>query len=172
MSPTTNEDSRELGWDDRIDEPSEGDFVVFPDGIYPFTILSFTRGRHEASAKLPACNQATIQIEFYGGPQLGTNIVNHLLFLHTKTQGMLCQFFKGIGLRKSGEPLVIDFDAVAGRKGYAKLGSRVYEDTTYQDVKKFIDPEDWPDKTPAQVAQPAQPAPPAQPKPPVGDSPF
>jgi hypothetical protein len=163
----TTEPGRELGWDERIDEPDEGDFTIFPDGIYPFTIIAFERGRHTGSTKLPACNKAILSIEFDGGQILGTTVVKHNLFLHTKNTGLLAQFFRGIGLRKHGDPIIQQWDAVPGRKGYAKLGKRSYDGKDYPDIKKFIDPEDWPGQTPTDVAQPAQPAAPAQPVQPV-----
>lgn len=171
----TQDQGQVLGWDSKIDNPDEGDFTLFPDGIYPFSVTKFERGRHEASDNLPECPMAKVYLEFDGGPQLGTTTVMHRLFLHTKTQGMLAQFFKGIGLRKHGEPLVLDWNAIHGRKGYAKLGTRKYNNEDYQKIKKFIPPEDWPTTTPAQVVQqPAQPAPlaqPVQPAPPVQQPP-
>jgi len=168
-------EGRELGWDERITAPSEGGFVVFPDGIYPFTVLNFERGRHTGSDKLPPCNMMTANIEFNGGPQLGTTIVKHKLFLHTKETiiGLLSQFFRGVGLRKHGDDLELNWAAAEGRTGFAKLGKRVFEGRDYQDIKKFIDPEEQPTRTPAQVAQPAQSAQPAKPAMPVSDdAPF
>lgn len=143
----TTDEGRELGWDERIEDPDEGDYVLFPDGIYPFTVHHIEKGRHPGSKKLPPCNMVTVFIEFDGGPQLGTNTVQHKLFLHTKTTGLISQFFKGIGLRKSGEPLVLDWNKPVGKRGYAKLGQREYDGKMYQDIKKFIEPSDWPEQT-------------------------
>jgi hypothetical protein len=150
------EEGRELGWDEEIETPDEGDFVVFPNGIYPFVIHHIERGRHTGSTKLPPCNMVTVHIEFDGGELLGTNTVKHKLFLHTKTTGLLSQYFRGTGLRKHGDPLVLDWNATVGKRGYAQLGIREYEGKEYQDIKKFIDPEDWP-TPPMQTQQPANP---------------
>lgn len=163
---------RELGWDERVDQPDEGGFTMLPDGIYPFKVLSFERSRHEGSEKLPACNSAIVSIEFDGGPQLGTTSVKHTLFLHTKTTGLLSQFFRGIGLRKHGDPLVLNWGAISGRQGYAKLGKRTYDGREFQDIKNFLYPEDWPAQASSQPAQPAQPVQPAQSITPGEDAPF
>ncbi|MHC4195961.1 MAG: hypothetical protein ACYSQZ_08480, partial [Planctomycetota bacterium] len=125
--------------------------------IYPFTIHHMERGRHTGSDRLPPCNKATVFIEFDGGPQLGITTVKHQLFLHTKVTGLLAQFFRAIGLRKHGDPLVLNWNAIPGRKGYAKLGKRKHEDRWYPKVKEFLDPEDRPVQAATPPAQPAQP---------------
>jgi hypothetical protein len=96
--------------------------------------------------------------------------VKHRLFLHSKTTGLLAQFFRGIGLRKHGDPLVLDWNAVAGCRGYAKLGTRKYEGRDFQEIKSFIEPDDWPANPPQPVQQqqpqrPLQPQQPQQPQP-------
>jgi len=167
-------DGRELGWDEQIESPNEGDFAIFPNGVYPFVVTGHEKGRFEGSEKLPACNQVIANIEFDGGPLLDTTTVRHRLYLHTNMTGLLSQFFRGVNLRKHGDPLVLKWDAVAGRRGWAELGTREHKGKTYQSIKKFLDQEDWP----TQVGQPAVPVqqqqfqPPAQPAPPVGDAPF
>ncbi|MBN1518160.1 DUF669 domain-containing protein [Candidatus Sumerlaeota bacterium] len=141
-------EEREYGWDETIENPDEGDFVIFPEGVYPFVVKHFERGRHTGSDKLPPCNMATVHIEFDGG-QLGTTTVKHKLFLHSKTTGLLAQFFRGIGLRKKGDPLKFNWNAVPGCRGFAKLGVRKYKGNDFQDIKSFVDPENQPAETPA-----------------------
>ncbi|MDT2173231.1 hypothetical protein P7H02_20090, partial [Paenibacillus larvae] len=52
---------RELGWDDTI-EKDGGEFVLLPEGDYNFTVTKFERGRFAGSAKMPACNQAKLEL--------------------------------------------------------------------------------------------------------------
>ena len=93
-------EEREFGWDDEIENDNE--FQILPDGDYNFTVTGFERGRHQGSAKLPPCNKAIITLNVADGKgNQGT--IKHNLFLHTKTEGMLCAFFTAIGQRKHGE---------------------------------------------------------------------
>lgn len=150
-----NTENKEYGWEEPpIDNPNEGDFVLLPDGEYPFTVTTFERERFAGSAKLPACNMAVIHLLVDSGPA-GQVTIKHRLYLHSKCQGLIAQFFKGVGLRKKGEQLVMNWSALAGCTGRVKLGKRADKnDPTkfWQDVKGFAD----------STAQPAQsPTPPA-----------
>lgn len=69
-----NEIERELGWDDQI-ENDGADFVILPEGDYNFEVVSFERGRHNGSDKLPPCNKATIHIKVKG--EEGETIIKH-----------------------------------------------------------------------------------------------
>lgn len=133
---------RELGWDEEISKESE--FTLLPDGNYNFTVVSFERARHQGSAKLPPCNKAIINIKIDGG-ELGSITIKHNLFLHTKCEGMLSEFFIAIGLKKHGEKLAMNWNQVPGKTGRCK----VYIDTfTRKDgtegqsnqIKRFLEP--------------------------------
>ena len=134
---------RELSWDDEI-ENDRGDWVLLPEGEYPFTIKTYERKRFAGSAKLPPCNQAELTIEIDGG-EAGVTTVRHSLYLHTKTEGLLCAFFTAIGQRKHGEKLRMNWQSVPGSKGRCKV---VIEDWTGKDgenhqsnrIKSFIEP--------------------------------
>ena len=104
-------EERELGWDDTIEKESAG-FIILPEGDYEFKVLEFQRARHEGSEKLPPCNK-----------------------------GMISAFFIGIGLKKHGEPLKMDWPRVVGRKGRAKIGIRMHDGKQYNEIKRFYDPE-------------------------------
>ena len=110
---------RELGWDDEI-EKDGGDFIVLPAGDYDFTVTKFERGRFAGSEKMPACNQAKLELTVHS-PEHGDIVVFHNLFLHTKTEGLLSNFFAGIGQKKKGEKLRMNWNAVVGAKGRLKL---------------------------------------------------
>lgn len=112
--------SREIGWDDVIEKDGP-DFVLLPDGEYPFRVTKLERARFQGSAKLPPCNMAILTITVDGGEK-GASIVTHRLYLHTKTEGLLCSFFESIGQRKHGEPLRPRWGDVTGSTGHCRLG--------------------------------------------------
>lgn len=138
-----NELERELGWDDTIEK--ENEFIILPAGDYNFTVTNFERGRHNGSAKLPACNKAVIDIAIEG-PK-GKKIIKHNLFLHTTTEGMLSNFFTGIGQKKKGEPLKMNWGQVVGSKGKCKvsihkwISNNTGEELEDNQIKTFYAPE-------------------------------
>jgi len=157
---------RELGWDDTINNDGD-DFIVLPAAVYPFTIIEFERGRHAGSAKLPPCNKAMLKVKVHGGAKGEVTVSKHQLFLHTKTEGMVCQFFRSIGSRKHGEAMVMDWNSVQGATGFCKLGIRRYQkkdDSEWyeiNEIKVFLDPDhksvvDWLSANAQQQAAPVQ----------------
>ncbi len=138
----TNE--HEFGWEDEIqDDGSAG--TLLPPGDYDFVVTKFERARHNGSEKLPPCNKAVIYMEV--GPQ--SVEIKHNLFLHTKTEGLLCEFFRSIGHRRHGEALQMNWAMVPGSTGRCRVAHRTYNNEKYNDVKKFLDP-------PAAASQPPQ----------------
>ena len=140
---------RELGWDDQIER--ESDFILAPAGDYDFVVTGFERARHEGSPKLPPCNKAVVSIQI-STPE-GDATIKHNLFLHTKTEGMLSAFFIGIGQKKHGEPLRMNWNNVIGARGKCKVGIREYkgddgEIKQFNEIKKFYEP-----TAPAQTQQ-------------------
>lgn len=131
---------RELGWEDEI-EKDGSDFILLPEGDYFFTVTKFERARFQGSAKMPACNQAKLELTVHS-PEHGDVIVFHNLFLHTKTEGLLSQFFAGIGQKKKGEKLRMNWNTVIGSKGKLKLEINKFwgndgQEKTNNQVKKF-----------------------------------
>lgn len=150
-----NED-RELGWDDEIQNDDAGAKEVLPAGNYPFEIVDVKRERHfpKPDGKLPECNKAVVTVRVHHAQGEYVDLTSNL-FLHSRCEGMLCQFFKAIGHRKHGEPLKPDWSRVVGARGTCKLAVREYmgQDGAKRqanDVKSFLDP--------ALVAPPAPPA--------------
>ena len=134
---------KEFAWDDVIENDST--FELIPNGEYDFTVKSFARGRHNGSTKLPACPKAIVTIIVH--TPNGDREFEHNLFLHSKTEGMLCAFFTAIGLRKHGEQLRMDWNRVTGAKGRCKVGKRVWkgndgEDHTSNEIKSFLEPKE------------------------------
>jgi hypothetical protein len=138
-------DGRELSWDDEIENDNAGGgFNLLPPGEYPFKVIGFERGRYAGGDKLPACNKAVIEILVDGGPH-GEATLKENLFLHSKTEGILCSFFRSIGQRKSGEKLTMNWGAVVGSEGHCKLSVRTWKkkdgsDGESNQVKTWLDP--------------------------------
>ena len=134
-----SEMERELGWDDEIEKDS-GEFILLPEGDYDFTVESFERSRHGGSEKLPACNKAILRLRI--DTEEGSALINHNLFLHTKTEGMISAFFTSIGQKKKGEKIKMNWNAVVGAKGRCKVGVHEWTGTDGEkwqgnDIKKF-----------------------------------
>lgn len=139
-----NEMERELGWDDEIEKDS-GEFILLPEGDYNFTITKFERGRFNGSDKMPACNQAKLELTIHS-PEYGDVTVFHTLFLHTKTEGLLSNFFAGIGQKKKGERARMNWNAVVGSRGKCEIKQNHYttkgEERVNNKVHKFYDYEE------------------------------
>lgn len=130
---------RELGWDDEIQHDSP-DFVILPEGDYDFVVTEFERARHPGSDKLPPCNKAVVHIKIEG--KEGISTIRHQLFLHTITEGLLADFFKGIGQRKKGEKISMNWNKVVGATGRAKVGIREWDGKQYNEIKRFYEPDE------------------------------
>ena len=127
-----------LDWDSEIS--AESSFTVLPEGEYSFRVVEFERQYHNGSEKLPSCPKASLKIEIDGGEK-GKSFVTHNLFIHRKTEGLLCEFFTAIGQKKHGEPLKMNWQTVIGATGKCKIGIRIYNDNEYNEIKKFLKPD-------------------------------
>jgi hypothetical protein len=128
---------RELGWEDEI-EKEGGNFVLLPAGDYNFTVAKFERGRFQGSEKMPPCNQAKLELTIHSAEH-GDVTVFHNLMLHTKTEGFLSNFFTGIGQKKPGEKLRMNWNTVIGSKGRCKVVQNKYTSKGEERVNNQID---------------------------------
>jgi hypothetical protein len=144
----TDNNLRELGWDDTIEKDSRYELV--PAGDYWFTVKSFARGRHNGSEKLPSCPKAELQLELTDG-QHKTRF-SHSLFRHSITEGLLCPFFTAIVKRKHGEQLRMNWQKVSGARGRCKVIIEPYEGRDYNKIARFYEYD--PDKMTVPAAQP------------------
>lgn len=150
-----SENGYELSWDSPIEKESP-EFVTLPEGDYDFEVVNFERARHPGSDRLPPCNKAVVHIKIEG-PE-GMTIIKHNLFLHSNTEGMLCAFFTGIGQRKKGERVTMNWNAVVGARGRAKVGIRKWKNDngkefTANEIKRFYEAENAPQLQPQQNAR-------------------
>ncbi|MGN1133788.1 MAG: DUF669 domain-containing protein [Oscillospiraceae bacterium] len=133
-----NEDFKEFGWEDEI--VNEEQYVMLPEGDYDFTVEKVERGRHNGSEKMPPCNKAIVTITVWG-PEDKVNIVENFM-LCNKLEWKLSQFFLSIGLKKHGEPLRMNWNAVTGKKGKCHVYVDNYKDKNGNDrqsnkIRKF-----------------------------------
>ena len=145
-----NNNGYEYSWDSVIENDSP-EFILLPDGDYDFTVERFERGRYEGGDKLPACPKATLYLKISG--QEGDVTIRKDLFLHSKCEGVLCAFFTCIGQRKHGQRVSMNWNAVPGSRGRAKVGSRVYNGNKYNEIKRFLEPAEQSYAVPAQAQQ-------------------
>lgn len=138
--------SRELGWDDEIQHDGSP-FQVLPEGDYLFSVTKFERARHNGSEKIPPCNKAVLTLllrEKQGSGSVQTN-----LYLHSKFEWKLCQFFTAIGQRKHGEAIRMNWSEVTGASGYCHVTVRKWtgndgKEREGNEVTEFYDPRNIP----------------------------
>lgn len=132
-------DTNILGWDDTI-ENDGGEYIVLPEGDYPFTVTSFERGSFPGGAKIPACNKAvlTLTVEHEG---TSVNVKTDII-LYKTIEWKISAFFRCIGLKKHGEKLKMKWNEVVGRTGRAHFKPREGRDgRQFNDVDRFLDPD-------------------------------
>lgn len=130
-----------LDWDDAIENDGQ-EYVLLPEGDYNFTVANFERGRHPGSAKIPACNKASLTLQV----QTKEGVANIFLdlFLYRTMEWKLSQFFRCIGQKQKGERLVMDWNRVAGSIGRAHIRQSEYTANdgttkTRNEVDRFYD---------------------------------
>ena len=106
-------DFREFSWDDEIQ--NEDTFTLLDAGDYEFEIVKFERARHEGSEKIPPCNKAVVTFKV-GGTALTENFL-----LCSTLEWKLSQLFLSVGLKKHGEPLRMNWQALPGKRGVCKV---------------------------------------------------
>ena len=113
-----NEMDRELGWDDEIQNDSN--FIELPEGDYDFIIDHYERARHAGSDKIPPCNKAIVFFRVTG-PNGQEITIQSSYILHTRMEWKLSELFCGVGLKKKGEKLNMNWAALPGLKGRAQI---------------------------------------------------
>lgn len=134
---TTNTYEGALDWNSEIEET----YLDLPDGTYDFTVVELERGHYEpkpdGKIKEP-CPQVKVYVEVKDPNSDQKAKINTLLILHTRTKGLLCNFFRSIGVMKKGESLKMDWNVI-GKTGKLKLS---HNDKNYMQIDKFLSPEE------------------------------
>ena len=136
-----NENNMIMDWNDSIE--SDGtEYILLPEGDYNFEVINFERGRFPGSAKIPACNKASIVVQV--STKDGVATVKFDLLLYRTLEWRISGFFRSIGQKKHGEKLTMDWNKVVGSKGRAHFKQRTYvnnqgEEKSINDIAYFID---------------------------------
>lgn len=133
-----------LGWDDEITD-SRPDFILLPEGEYEFTVQSYERAWYQGGAKLPPCPKATINLRVETAD--GVAIIKERFFLtKNNCERYVSRFYVCIGMMPEGGTVKMNWPAVVGRRGRAKIAVRTYtgnDGNEYKanEVKQFLAPE-------------------------------
>lgn len=133
-----------MDWNDTIENDGQ-EFIILPEGDYNFVVSGLERGRFPGSAKMQACNKAslTLQVE----TEDGIASIRTDLILNRLVEWRISAFFRSIGRKKHGERLVMDWNNLIGAKGRAHFKPRKYTDRDgnekqANDVDRFYDYDD------------------------------
>ena len=138
------QDNRIMDWNDTIQDDGR-EFIILPEGDYYFTVTDFERARFPGSAKIPACNKATLSLDIDNDKGIATARVD--LILYRTLEWRIASFFRSIGMKKHGEQVVMDWTKVVGARGKAHIKPRSYtgkngEERQVNNVENFIDCDD------------------------------
>ncbi len=130
-----------MDWDSALETDGQ-EYITLEEGDYNFEVTNFERGRFPGSAKIPACNKASITAVVK--TDKGNASVKFDLILYRSLEWRISAFFRCIGQKKHGERLVMDWNRVVGSRGRAHFKPRTYtnsygEEKTANDVDRFID---------------------------------
>ncbi len=141
-----------LDWNDEIQNDGE-DFTIIPEGDYDFQITKFERARFNGSDNMAPCNKAILSIDIFNEDGKTISTIKHNLFLSSKSEWQICQFFRSIGARQHGEKIKMDWNTVTGKNGKCKVihkKEKSKNDATkeiiFVNIAKFYDPETKPAK--------------------------
>lgn len=141
MSDYLNNVNAGMDWNDSIENDGQ-EFVILPEGDYNFTITNLERGHFPGSAKMSACNKASLTLQVETEDGIATVFTD--LILNRLVEWRVSAFFRCIGRKKHGERLIMDWNNIIGSKGRAHFRPRTYiaKDGTERqvnDVTRFYD---------------------------------
>ena len=129
----------ELSWDAQITEDAP-EFTLLPEGDYLFVVESYERGRFNGSEKVKACNQLTVHLAVHNEANEVAKI-RHNFFMLASKAGYIGAFLTCLGLKKPGEPMILDVNKLPGRTGKAHITVREYNGKKYNNIARFLKPE-------------------------------
>jgi hypothetical protein len=126
-----------LSWDGQIAN-EEGGFELLPAGKYSFQVVKLEKTTSNTSGAPMAV--VTLRVE----TENGHAEFKDYLVLTVAAEWKLCAFFRAIGLKRTGEPFVMNWNLVEGSKGRAEITVEKYtkkngDQGESNKVKAYID---------------------------------
>lgn len=137
------EEDKALSWDDEEytceDAP---EYILLKPGEYDFKVQSFERAYYNGNSEknIPPCPQAKVTL-FIETPE-GNALVYENFFLRLKVKWMFDNFFRALGVAKPNQPYKPDWQRIVGMTGRCFIDNREYNGKKYNQVKRYIFPED------------------------------
>lgn len=129
----------EIGYEGTIENEGSS-FALLPEGDYDFTVSKVTRFRYEGSDKVPSCNAVSVEVAVWGAQD--RVLITERFYLLRKFEWKISQFFLSLGMKKHGEPFVMNWN-IEGRRGKCKVFIENYRkrdgsgDGQSNKIKKF-----------------------------------
>lgn len=117
-------------WDDEIEQESE--YAILTPGDYDFEIISFERSTYDGSDNIPPCKMAIVTFRLSNGKEKGSAVERY--YLSKNMEWKLSELFKGVGLKKTGERVKMQWDKLVGSKGRCKVKNTEYNGKTYNRI--------------------------------------
>lgn len=111
-------EERELGWEDSIQ--NDDSFITIPEGDYDFVIDHYERSRSKGGEKIPPSNMAIVYFRI-AGPDGQEVMIREQFILHQRMEWKLSQLFCSVGLKKKGERITMNWNALPGLSGRAHV---------------------------------------------------
>jgi hypothetical protein len=128
-----------LSWNGTIENESS-EFVLIPPGDYAFQVANIDQTVSNNSGN----DMAVVHLKIMVDENTEITLKDYLV-LTRASEWKLCAFFRAVGLKRSGEPFVMDFDAAVARRGMVKLTQEKFTkkdgtESMSNKVKNYIDP--------------------------------
>jgi len=130
-----------MDWNTPIFFEKPMDFITLEPGVYDFTVDEFERGEYAGNKEknLPPCHVAKYKLVVE--TEKGKAVVNESFFLNKKSMWRVSAFLQCIGFAKEGETKAVEWGQAVGLSGRARIEPREYDGKTFNNVKKYIQPE-------------------------------
>lgn len=119
----------EIGYDGTIKNDSS--YVLLKEGECEFRIDRYERARHEGSEKIPPCNKVTVYFTIRDADENEAEVRENYILWST-LEWKLSELFMSVGLKKKGEELRMNWDALPGKRGTCE----VFHDPDRKDPSK------------------------------------
>lgn len=132
----TNQNDRELSWDDVIPENAQPyEFKLIPKGDYYFLVESLEKGRFNGNEKNPPCSYAEIKLRIVDENDAYIGKVTHRVYLKESNLPSITGLFTTVGLKESGKALKMCWDELPGCRGRVRITTRKYKNKSGEEVE-------------------------------------